>query len=163
MKKLILTAIAIWMCVGMAFAQDMVTYQSKFTGVNIQMPADMKVIQDTEDVLQIATEGILFSSNPIMTETLTQEKLQETMESVAKEVELTLAMMEMTSFETTTLKCVMFTGAVDGSTLFSVGYAEIKNNPAVGFIFTLTNTLEENKTATNVIKTFEFDPSVLQE
>ncbi len=163
MRKLILTAIAVLMSIGIAFAQDMVTYQSKLTGVNIQMPADMKVLQDTEDVLQIATEGILFSSNPTMTETLTQEKLQQMMESVAKEVELTLAMMEMTSFETTTLKCVMFTGAVDGSTLFSVGYAEIKNNPAVGFIFTLTNTLEENKTATKIIKTFEFDPSVLQE
>lgn len=84
------------------------------------------------------------------------------MESVAKEVSLTLPAMEMTSFETTTLKCVMFTGAVDGSTLFSIGYAEIKNNPAVGFLFTLANTLEAHKTATQVIRSYEFDPSALK-
>lgn len=163
MRKLILFAAAVLAYVGTAFAQDLVAYQSRFTGVNIMMPADVRVIQDNEDELQLQTENIAFSSNPIMTETLTQEKLQQMMESVAKEVELTLAMMEMTSFETTTLKCVMFTGAVDGSTLFSIGYAEIKNNPAVGFLFTLTNTLEANKTATNVIKTYEFDPSALKE
>ncbi len=162
MKKVILTAIVVLMCFGVVFAQDLVAYQSQFTGINIKMPAGVTVVQDTEDVLRLQTENIAFSSNPIMTETLTQDKLEGLMESVAKEVSLTLPAMEMTSFETTTLKCVMFTGAVDGSTLFSIGYAEIKNNPAVGFLFTLANTLEAHKTATQVIRSYEFDPSALK-
>ena len=162
MKKVILTAIVVLMCFGVVFAQDLVAYQSQFTGINIKMPAGVTVVQDTEDVLRLQTENIAFSSNPIMTETLTQDKLEGLMESVAKEVSLTLPAMEMTSFETTTLQCVMFTGAVDGSTLFSIGYAEIKNNPAVGFLFTLANTLEAHKTATQVIRSYEFDPSALK-
>lgn len=162
MKKLFTSVLLLIVCAIGSVAQELVAYQSKMTGINIQMPANMQVIQDTQDALQLQADGIVFTSTPIPTDALTQTKLEELMASVAKEMELSLSTMEMTSFETTTLKCVMFTGAVDGSTLYSVGYAEIKNNPAVGFIFTIGNTLAANSTATKVIKTYEFDPSSIQ-
>lgn len=162
MKKIGSIIILMIACVVSALAQDLVAYQSKMTGINIQMPANMQVIQDTQDALQLQADGIVFTSTPIPTDDLTQSRLEELLSSVAKEMDMLLSEMEMTSFETSTLKCVMFTGAVDGSTLYSVGYAEIKNNPAVGFIFTVGNTLAANNTATKVIKTYEFDPSSIQ-
>lgn len=161
MSQVLIAIVAIFMmCVSNVSAQQI--YQSTENGICVKVPAGTKVVKDDETILHLQCgDGLVFSAHPMFTENLTPEKLAEGMASVAKEYGFNIAEAAQVEFKTNTLSTVFYCYPVD-DVMCCVGAADVNNNDAVCFMFTVTGNEQHESAMETLMKTIEFNADQIQ-
>ena len=164
--KQITIAIAVMMtvCVGKILAQEeMVNYQSKNNGVAVIVPSDTEIVKDEKTVLNLQSSNFIFSVNPLLAENLNEDVLEKILTETAAALSLDLETAGEADFKTNTLNGNYVYGAVEEDIFCIAGFASIKGDDSVIFLFTVNFSPAAADEVKALLKSFEYNPAEIAE